>query len=339
METELTCLLCGKSFHPTCHISRQKYCSRECRVKYNNAKRHFDGKVNVCPNCDKDIKQEQGGRRQRFCDEKCRWEYNRKKLHEQRKEEREKVCPNCGKEFQPKWKTGRQQRFCCEQCRKTWWNEYRKTNEAQAEPNCIYCGKEIEFRKRGIAKYCSRYCYLQDVSQLKIEKNCEYCRGKFLSPESAQRKYCSIGCANAVRGKQQESVEGWRCISTRKPLAWQRQLTELARVHVTTSKRRIFLACSIVSAKHSVDVLTEMVKFQLKCNPFDGNLYVFCQSHCRQLKWLEWDGSGFCVGYRRAEYGTYPWPSDEDGPVVEIGEKEFAFLLGKSIVPKVGLAL
>jgi len=51
------------------------------------------------------------------------------------------------------------------------------------------------------------------------------------------------------------------------------------------------------------------------------------------LKYLEWDGAGFSIGKRRAQSGTYPWPPDELGPVVEITEKEFAYILHKSIVP------
>ena len=38
---ELACLNCGKGFIPTCHITRQKFCSSECRVRYNNAKRYY----------------------------------------------------------------------------------------------------------------------------------------------------------------------------------------------------------------------------------------------------------------------------------------------------------
>ena len=50
MVNELACLNCGKGFIPTCHITRQKFCSSECRVRYNNAKRYCtDTPVNECP--------------------------------------------------------------------------------------------------------------------------------------------------------------------------------------------------------------------------------------------------------------------------------------------------
>ena len=58
MVNELACLNCGKGFIPTCHITRQKFCSSGCRVRYNNAKRYYtDTPVNECPECGTPIKQ------------------------------------------------------------------------------------------------------------------------------------------------------------------------------------------------------------------------------------------------------------------------------------------
>ena len=81
----------------------------------------------------------------------------------------------------------------------------------------------------------------------------------------------------------------------------------------------------------SQDVLIEVIRYILKCDPFSGDRYVFCDGN--RLKWIEWDGTAFCIGSRRAERGTYPWPSDKEGPTMEITEQEFAFLRSKSIGP------
>ena len=94
--------------------------------------------------------------------------------------------------------------------------------------------------------------------------------------------------------------------------------------------RRIFLACGSLPVG-AQDVLIELVRYVLKSDPYNGDRYVFCDGN--RLKWLEWDGTAFCVGSRRAERGTYPWPSDKEGPLMEISEKEFAFLRSKSIGP------
>lgn len=78
MVNELACLNCGKGFTPTCHITRQKFCSSECRVRYNNAKRYYtDTPVNECPECGTPIKQSgEAGRWRRFCGKRCRQLYH-----------------------------------------------------------------------------------------------------------------------------------------------------------------------------------------------------------------------------------------------------------------------
>ena len=78
MVNELACLNCGKGFTPTCHNTRQKFCSSECRVRYNKAKRYYtDTPVNECPECGTPIQQSgEAGRWRRFCGKRCRQLYH-----------------------------------------------------------------------------------------------------------------------------------------------------------------------------------------------------------------------------------------------------------------------
>ena len=69
MANELACLNCGMGFTPTCHITRQKFSSSECRVRYNNAKRYYtDTPVNECPECGTPIQQSGEAGRWRQCE-------------------------------------------------------------------------------------------------------------------------------------------------------------------------------------------------------------------------------------------------------------------------------
>ena len=116
MANELACLNCGKGFTPTCHITRQKFCSSECRVRYNNAKRYYtDTSVNECPECGTPIEQSgEAGRWRRFCGKHCRQLYHYKKWQEKREANYQppvQICPNCGKDFQPEWGPGTQRRL------------------------------------------------------------------------------------------------------------------------------------------------------------------------------------------------------------------------------------
>ena len=69
MANELACLNCGMGFTPTCHITRQKFSSSECRVRYSNAKRYYaDTPVNECPECGTPIQQSGEAGRWRQCE-------------------------------------------------------------------------------------------------------------------------------------------------------------------------------------------------------------------------------------------------------------------------------
>ena len=69
MANELACLNCGMGFTPTCHVTRQKFSSSECRVRYKKAKRYCtDTPVNECPECGTPIQQSGEAGRWRQCE-------------------------------------------------------------------------------------------------------------------------------------------------------------------------------------------------------------------------------------------------------------------------------
>ena len=82
-----------------------------------------------------------------------------------------------------------------------------------------------------------------------------------------------------------------------------------------------------------IDCLTAIIRYRLRFNPYDGSIYVFRDQSGTMLKYLHWDGQSFCQGKRRAQSGTYPWPDAPEGEIVEITEREFQYLLSRSIVP------
>ncbi len=108
MQEELKCINCGRGFNPTCHISRQKFCSDECRIKYNNIKRYFNGEVDRCPQCGLVIEPSgQVGRRKRFCNNICAREY-RKRAYEFL------TCEWCGIKFDAL--ASEERKYCSREC-------------------------------------------------------------------------------------------------------------------------------------------------------------------------------------------------------------------------------
>ena len=328
------CKNCGKAFEPTCHQSRQVFCSTECRIKYHNRKQYAPPE-DKCVECGKALEQGSVGANRKFCGDACRISYHYRKQQERKRAERQKprICPNCGREFVPMWEKG-SPRFCSDECRIDWWREYNKVRPdgEKRNTNCAYCGKAL---KNGNEKYCSRTCYRLGSAYVRGERRCQWC-GKLLGPKARTgQKYCSTGCSASARKYEENAGQMKSSITTRKDGVWRKQLAELARGTETEEKKdkRIYLVCGVMRTG-STDTLVNYIRYELKGDPFDGNRFVFCGNGRSQIKWLEWDGSGFCVGARNAESGKYPWPCGRPGNVMEITAEEYLYLCSKSMWEK-----
>ena len=338
MREEKECLNCGKRFIPTCHKTRQKYCSNECRYRYNNAKRNYGQvPVNICPECgDKVVQAEGPGRWRRFCSDGCRVKYHQKKVLEKRRErERPKqICQNCGKEYEPQW-AGGTRRFCSDPCRIKWWAEYHKAHPPEDPPaaECAFCGAPLAGTQHN-GTYCSRFCYLLAMDRTHVEEKCEWCGTTFTDTSGQGRRYCGRSCAVSARFTQEGLRRGSRRISADSVEEWKEKLTQAARAAAAGKRgKRVRLVCGATSMYTGLDGLTAIVRYHLKLDPYDGSVYVFRDKPGTMLKYIEWDGQGFLQGKRRAQSGSYPWPKGQAGEVVEISEKEFDYLLERSIVP------
>ena len=338
MANELACLNCGKGFTPTCHITRQKFCSSECRVRYNNAKRYYtDTPVNECPECGTPIKQSgEAGRWRRFCGKRCRQLYHYKKWQEKREANYQppvQICPNCGKDFQPEWGPGTQRRFCGDACRTQWWTDYQKANPSLEEKPlwCECCGQALRMDQK---KYCSRACYLRAMEETHRQQVCAWCGEEFSVYAGEERQYCCRNCANAAKTAPKNFQKGCRSLRNTEPESWAAHIKQAAReAELSRDSKRVRLVCGETSMYAGIDSLTAIVRYRFRFNPYDGSIYVFRDQSGTMLKYLHWDGQSFCHGKRRAQSGTYPWPDAPEGEIVEITEREFQYLLSRSIAP------
>lgn len=98
------------------------------------------------------------------------------------------------------------------------------------------------------------------------------------------------------------------------------------------TSRKSVISTGCRSSARGLDGLTAIVRHHLKLDPYDGSVYVFRDGTGSMLKYIEWDGQGFLQEKRRAQSGTYPWPKGQTGETLEISEKEFEYLLSRSIV-------
>ncbi len=96
----------------------------------------------------------------------------------------------------------------------------------------------------------------------------------------------------------------------------------------------IYLHRAPVDFRKAVNGLCEVVQTQLSMNPFDENLYVFCNRGRDKLKILHWDRTGFVLWYKRLERDKFKWPADDSEAVIQVDEQSLNWLLtGLTIRP------
>jgi len=69
-----------------------------------------------------------------------------------------------------------------------------------------------------------------------------------------------------------------------------------------------------------------MTEHIIRCNPFSGHLFVFCNRRSDRVKILYWDRDGWAIWYKRLEAGTFQFPFSETGRK-EVAVWELAVLL------------
>lgn len=115
--------------------------------------------------------------------------------------------------------------------------------------------------------------------------------------------------------------------------AWKEKLIQTVRASRPRKRGKwVRLACGDTGMYNGLDGLIAIIRYTLRYDSYDGSVYAFRDSPGSMLKCIEWDGQSFLQGKRRAQSGTYPWLLGEPGSVVEINEREFEYLLSRSIV-------
>ncbi len=98
--------------------------------------------------------------------------------------------------------------------------------------------------------------------------------------------------------------------------------------------RQIYLAKGPTDLRKSINTLAMVVQASFEMDPYDKNLYVFCNSRRNRLKILQYDRNGFWLYYKALDSGKFAWPGETDG-VMELTQDELEWLLhGLSLVDR-----
>jgi transposase len=89
----------------------------------------------------------------------------------------------------------------------------------------------------------------------------------------------------------------------------------------------IYICRDPVDFRMGINGLGVMVEATLKYDPFSRNLFCFVNKRKNQIKVLYWQRTGFCLWLKRLEEERFKWPFHLAGPVVELDEEQFFWLL------------
>jgi len=92
------------------------------------------------------------------------------------------------------------------------------------------------------------------------------------------------------------------------------------------SKVKIFLRPGHTDLRKAANGLTAIVQEAMKEDPFNGNIYLFCNHERKLLKAVYWDKTGFWLSQKRLEKDKYPWPVNEK-EAMELSVEELRMLL------------
>ena len=184
MVKEYVCLNCNQSYKS--RKQNSKFCSLECRRKYNNIPYN-------CDYCGQEMlvyrnqieKLESGYKKHLYCSKECA---NNGQITSVKN-----VCENCGETYKIFNVFKDVQKYCSKDC----FNEYRiKNSITHKSAICPIC-KEPFITDRKDQIYCSKQC--RDISeQDRLNCTCDYCGVSFdrkrSEVEKNKRHYCSDDC-------------------------------------------------------------------------------------------------------------------------------------------------
>ncbi|QAT42758.1 IS66 family insertion sequence element accessory protein TnpB [Aminipila luticellarii] len=75
-----------------------------------------------------------------------------------------------------------------------------------------------------------------------------------------------------------------------------------------TKAKAVYLCYEPVDFRKNINGLAAIVQGSFGKNPFDGELFVFCNKHKNVIKVLKWDMDGFTLYHKRRERGRFCWP-------------------------------
>lgn len=97
----------------------------------------------------------------------------------------------------------------------------------------------------------------------------------------------------------------------------------------TSVQTKVYLARDATDLRRSFRGLLILTEAVLRQEPASGHLFVFVNRRRDRLKILYWDGSGFCIWYKRLERGSFQMPASPtaDQAALELTSVQLSLML------------
>ena len=93
---------------------------------------------------------------------------------------------------------------------------------------------------------------------------------------------------------------------------------------------KVYLAKDATDMRKSFRGLILLTEAVLRQEPASGHLFVFLNRRRDLMKILYWDGTGFCIWYKRLERGSFQRPlavAGEERPGLELSTSQLSLML------------
>jgi transposase len=98
-------------------------------------------------------------------------------------------------------------------------------------------------------------------------------------------------------------------------------------IHVSDQSRYL-LFCGETDMRKSFHGLSALVKYHMKCDVQNGDVYVFISRRRSSIKLLRFEGDGFAIFYKHLEKGTFEMPKQEgQADRMLISDNDLLFML------------
>ena len=98
-------------------------------------------------------------------------------------------------------------------------------------------------------------------------------------------------------------------------------------IHVS-GQYRYLVYCGNADMRKSFHGLAALVKYHMKCDVLNGDIFIFFSKRRNSIKLLRFEGDGFAIFYKHLEKGTFEMPSyDEPSGSVLITDNQLLFIL------------